>query len=187
MLKGDIEMKTSSELPVEHRAALQSFADRRGKGWRDELCSLWSSGRDCHLHDSGLLRQIRNGYGPSWLWDVCDIEPRTTYWNVSISYGDRHSSMSCSAEGLSGAMSELHRNACYYHGIGYGVVVGELRECCRACQSVGTVASKRGPKFKRVSCKACKGRGVLSVVGPIEMCVMDSTIVSDTCMEGAAS
>jgi len=47
---------------AEQIAALQQYATKHGRTWKRELCLDWFHGRD-----SGLLRQIRNQFGPRWL------------------------------------------------------------------------------------------------------------------------
>lgn len=70
-------------LPAEYRASLQAFADEKGKNWKDELASvywynarIWSRYIDGKFSDDDgtRLHVIRNNYGPSWLFDVCDVK-----------------------------------------------------------------------------------------------------------------
>lgn len=57
-------------------AALQSFADRNGRGWKDALSVLWGNGRDYYEPDGSTLHMVRNEFGPAWLYDHCTIKPR---------------------------------------------------------------------------------------------------------------
>jgi len=70
------------ELTQEDRDALQAFADAHGRNWKNELGNVyWYNARlwrDPVTGDSrvgSILHAIRNNFGPSWLWDVCDIKP----------------------------------------------------------------------------------------------------------------
>jgi len=47
--------------------ALQRFANTHGRTWKSKLVDAWISGRDEHMPDGGLLRQVRNQLGPCWL------------------------------------------------------------------------------------------------------------------------
>lgn len=66
-----------------HRDALQAFADEKGRNWKDELSSvywpnarIWEQwvGRECSKDNGYRLHAIRNNFGPSWLYDVCDVK-----------------------------------------------------------------------------------------------------------------
>ena len=61
----------TNKLTNEQRQALQDFADKNGTQWKSELIHLWNAGRDV-----GLLRQIRNQFGPLWLLTRCSIRAR---------------------------------------------------------------------------------------------------------------
>lgn len=61
----------TNKLTDEQRQALQDFADKNGAQWKSKLVHLWNTGRDV-----GLLRQIRNQFGPQWLLTRCDIRAR---------------------------------------------------------------------------------------------------------------
>lgn len=66
----------SADTPThEHVAALQRFADRRGRYWKATLRCMWFNGRDIDEPDGALLRQIRNQLGPEWLEDFKLPEP----------------------------------------------------------------------------------------------------------------
>lgn len=47
-------------------AALQRFADARGRKWKSFLSFEWL--QDITDDDAGLLRQVRNQFGPTWLF-----------------------------------------------------------------------------------------------------------------------
>jgi len=58
-----------STLTVEQLAALRTFAQDNGRNWKRELNHAWSTGDWSHDYadNSGLLQQVRNTFGPSWL------------------------------------------------------------------------------------------------------------------------
>lgn len=56
-------------------AALQAFARKYGRNWKQVLRDKWFDGRDANEPDGYLLRQIRNQLGPTWLRDVCPAVP----------------------------------------------------------------------------------------------------------------
>jgi hypothetical protein len=70
-----------TELPDEHRQALQAFADAHGRGWKDELSQVyWYNARIWSGPVPGMgarLHEVRNSpsFGPTWLYDDCDIKP----------------------------------------------------------------------------------------------------------------
>jgi hypothetical protein len=73
---------THRDLTADERAALQRFADRencKADPWKDRLCMvywynarLWEGGQP---GDGSLLHGLRNTFGPTWLYDVCDVRP----------------------------------------------------------------------------------------------------------------
>lgn len=82
-------MSEYRDLTDAERAALQRFADREhnqanGYGgaklpWKDALsmvfwynARIWDGGEP---GDGPTLHGIRNHFGPTWLYDVCDIKP----------------------------------------------------------------------------------------------------------------
>ena len=54
-------------LTTEQAEALQAFAQKYGRCWKQTLMEAWLSGRDVGEPNGHLLRQIRNNLGPSWL------------------------------------------------------------------------------------------------------------------------
>lgn len=66
-------MRETSALPLtdEQEKALQEFANLHGRFWKLKLMNLWIRGED-----KGLLRQVRNDYGPVWLRTKCKIKPQ---------------------------------------------------------------------------------------------------------------
>lgn len=57
-------------------AALQSFADRKGRFWKDELSTLWCNGRDYYEPEGSELHSVRNELGPEWLYSKrCTVKP----------------------------------------------------------------------------------------------------------------
>lgn len=73
------------DITPEERSALQRFADREHTHcvhWKDRLndtywynARIWSDGQP---GDGPTLHGLRNMLGPTWLYDVCDVEPRPT-------------------------------------------------------------------------------------------------------------
>lgn len=64
-----------TEPTQEMLAALQSFADREGRYWKETLSTLWCNGRDYYEPEGQALHAVRNELGPSWLYDSCTIKP----------------------------------------------------------------------------------------------------------------
>jgi hypothetical protein len=64
-----------TEPTPEMLAALQSFADRNGRYWKEALSTLWSNGRDYYEPEGAELHSVRNNLGPSWLYDHCKVKP----------------------------------------------------------------------------------------------------------------
>lgn len=59
---------------VEQLQALQRFATRSGHQWKTHLRRLWEC--DTIGLDASLLRQVRNEFGPGWLYGTgCKIKP----------------------------------------------------------------------------------------------------------------
>lgn len=58
------------ELSKDQVRALQDFANANGHYWKNKLIQLWNRGQD-----GGLLRQVRNEFGPVWLRTKCKITP----------------------------------------------------------------------------------------------------------------
>jgi hypothetical protein len=50
------------ELTAEQLAALRNYADTHGRTWKAQLNHEWMTGTS-----RGLLQQIRNSFGPTWL------------------------------------------------------------------------------------------------------------------------
>lgn len=75
------------QLEADERAALEAFAAAhkrkadRSRGcdsWRDELTMIyWYNARIWHGPVDGmgnLLHGLRNEFGPTWLYDECDVK-----------------------------------------------------------------------------------------------------------------
>lgn len=62
---GDIDPEGPTQ---EQLAALQQFANKNGRNWRRALCLAWETGRDEKKQNACFLRQVRNEYGPAWLF-----------------------------------------------------------------------------------------------------------------------
>lgn len=58
---------TTPALNAEQHAALAAFAAKYGRTWKSVLLGKWSNGSDDREPMGGLLRQVRNTFGPSWL------------------------------------------------------------------------------------------------------------------------
>lgn len=59
-----------NELTEEQKAALKRFKERHGRYWKNELRKKWI-GIPSHYSygvDEPLLQQIRNQFGPEWLY-----------------------------------------------------------------------------------------------------------------------
>jgi len=57
-------------LNADQLAALRTFADANGRDWKFKLNHAWMSGRYREYrgtNEYGLLQQVRNTFGPSWL------------------------------------------------------------------------------------------------------------------------
>lgn len=61
------------QLEADELKALQDFAAEYGREWKQYLQAAWLShaykGRHMGGRDTGVLRSIRNEFGPSWLCD----------------------------------------------------------------------------------------------------------------------
>lgn len=55
------------ELTLEQLERLLEFKAEHGRYWKDTLRRMWMNGQDAKQRDGGLLRQIRNNFGPTWL------------------------------------------------------------------------------------------------------------------------
>lgn len=55
-------------LSAEQSHALQKFVAKHGRQWKSKLSNFWSTGTDVQQEDGALLRQIRNSFGPTWLY-----------------------------------------------------------------------------------------------------------------------
>lgn len=71
--------RTYRELDEHETAALQAFADAHGPRWRHELSDVyWYNARIWRgptENTGAVLHGIRNEFGPTWLFDVCQIKP----------------------------------------------------------------------------------------------------------------
>jgi hypothetical protein len=57
----------AQKLDEYQQAAIDDFAKKYGRFWKEELTSAWASGADAREKDGYLLRQIRNQFGSAWL------------------------------------------------------------------------------------------------------------------------
>ena len=71
--------KNRRSLSEEQLAALRTFAQDNGRNWKRELNHAWSTGDWSHDYadNSGLLQQVRNEFGPSWLVRFSFKNPKT--------------------------------------------------------------------------------------------------------------
>lgn len=54
----------------EQLAALQGYANAKGRCWKNELSLAWSTGADGREPNSHFLRQVRNQFGTKWLFST---------------------------------------------------------------------------------------------------------------------
>ena len=54
--------RTLGEPTAEQWECLKAYAAEHGRAWKHQLLQEWQTGRD-----TGLLRQVRNQFGPRWL------------------------------------------------------------------------------------------------------------------------
>lgn len=59
--------RTKLQPTREQIIALQRYALKYGRTWKSKLSAAWANGGDEREPDGGLLRQVRNTFGPSWL------------------------------------------------------------------------------------------------------------------------
>ncbi len=59
-------------LTDEELKALRAYAKREGRTWKDKLRTAWY-----YAAEPGILQQIRNSRGPSWLADF-KLPPEST-------------------------------------------------------------------------------------------------------------
>jgi hypothetical protein len=65
------------KLSHEQLKALQRWSRVHGFRWRYHLKNYWARGVDGVFPDTGLLRQIRNDFGPVWLTQFRLDDPTT--------------------------------------------------------------------------------------------------------------
>lgn len=58
------------DVTPDQREALINFRTKNGPDWRAKLNDHWFRGTDDRQPDGGLLRQVRNQRGPSWLHNL---------------------------------------------------------------------------------------------------------------------
>lgn len=58
------------DLNPDQRAAICEFRDKHGPLWKEKLSNMWATGQDERQPNSGLLRQVRNQFGLSWLYKL---------------------------------------------------------------------------------------------------------------------
>lgn len=65
--KVPLAQRAAAMLTADQKRAIEAFAARHGRYWKNLLRVAWISGRDEKETDGALLRQIRNELGPTWL------------------------------------------------------------------------------------------------------------------------
>ena len=55
------------DITPEQRAAVDAYAAKYGRFWKQKLLLAWQTGRDTAEPNGHLLRQVRNQAGPRWL------------------------------------------------------------------------------------------------------------------------
>ncbi len=55
--------------------ALQRFANKHGRNWKQALGMCWYKSNYNGNHDAPLLQGVRNKFGPRWLYRQCHIQP----------------------------------------------------------------------------------------------------------------
>lgn len=66
-------------LSTEQEAAIIRFARDNGRTWKQALGAAWMDGSDANESDGGYLRQVRNQFGPSWLFKYkLPVKPQVT-------------------------------------------------------------------------------------------------------------
>ncbi len=72
-----MESNNKDNLTSDQEAALQRFADLCGRQWKSVLTGMWGKGSDIEGTDGALLRQVRNQFGPAWLYSKDNpVKPR---------------------------------------------------------------------------------------------------------------
>lgn len=56
------------ELTEQQLTALKHFAASRGRTWKSKLGDCWMNSHYGFADDSTSLQQIRNNFGPTWLY-----------------------------------------------------------------------------------------------------------------------
>lgn len=64
-----------TEPTAEMIEALQAFANRNGRDWKEMLSVLWMNGRDYYEPEGTEIHSVRNELGPTWFFDECHIKP----------------------------------------------------------------------------------------------------------------
>lgn len=62
----------ATTLTTDQREALKLFSEKNGQGWKDKLNLAWTSGsyKGLGSSQSALLQQVRNQFGPEWLFNL---------------------------------------------------------------------------------------------------------------------
>lgn len=56
------------DLEPDQRAAVIAFRDEHGRTWKSQLNTHWFDGTDANFTGGRFLRQVRNQFGPQWLF-----------------------------------------------------------------------------------------------------------------------
>jgi hypothetical protein len=95
------------------------------------------------------------------------VDPSTirTYWNAYITYGEPEnpdrSGCGFGGETFEECLSQMFSTGTYYCALGYKVKCVEIVQNCYACNGCGFFQKK----FKRHTCKSCKGIGSFARTG----------------------
>lgn len=66
--KGNVVMNSPSNPSSEQLEALRQYAAYHGRSWKSKLSIMWSTGDYIPAELDAPLQQIRNAFGPRWLY-----------------------------------------------------------------------------------------------------------------------
>jgi hypothetical protein len=89
--QGDCQHVEEAALSDEQCAAVAAFCDANGRNWKGKLESLWINGnysqRGIDTNQAALLQQVRNQFGPEWLFKVTRADLDESRLVVRDDYG----------------------------------------------------------------------------------------------------
>lgn len=62
-----MDLTITATLRADQFNAIKAWAKLHGRNWKAPLRDAWMEGDYQGFHDSHLLQQVRNTFGPSWL------------------------------------------------------------------------------------------------------------------------